>query len=160
MKNRNYLSKASVTAMLAGIALVGLGTLSAQAAPAKRAAKAIWVDNTIYNTVLTDTAFKSPPPQSTDIIYNFDNSGLSGQRAVADAAPGDRGYNGGRWVVKAAVFTPLGLAMLDMDGNNAIDNELTSEQDVLDAVDAGLLVIHDTGKYFECPVIPSGGRQP
>lgn len=60
---------------------------------------AIWVHDALYNTIGTDTSFKSPPPGSTDVIFSFANSGLAGQRSVAVYAPGDPQYNGGRWHV-------------------------------------------------------------
>jgi len=113
---------------------------------------AIWAHGRIYGTVATPTSFISPPLHSTDIIYSFSMSGLTGQRSVSEAAPGDRFYNGGRWNVKMVAFTALGLAVHDADGDGAVDAELTSAEEVLDAEFRGEVEIFDTGFYFECPL--------
>jgi hypothetical protein len=113
---------------------------------------AIWAHGNIYGTVVTPTSFNSPPLHSTDIIYSFSMSGLTGQRSVSEAAPGDRDYNGGRWNVKMVAFTALGLAVHDTDGDGAVDTEFTSAEEVLDAEVLGELEIFDTGFYFECPL--------
>lgn len=122
---------------------------------ATKVADAIWVNDQLYGTVLTDTNFKSPPAHSTDVIFNFDGSGLSGQRSVAEVAPGDPGYNGGRWHVYAVSFTDAGLMEYDPDGNGVVNLELSNAEAVLDAADLGLLTISDTGIFFECPLLPS-----
>ena len=67
---------------------------------------------------------------------------------VAEAKPGDRDYNGGRWMVLpitwSAGVTPV---------------QLTSAEQVEAYADAGMLTIASAPvKLFECPVIPVGGR--
>lgn len=113
---------------------------------------AIWADGELYGTVATPTSFNSPPLHSTDIIYSFSMSGLTGQRSVSEAKPGDRDYNGGRWNVKMVVFTALGLSIHDADGDGAVDFELVSDQQVLQHEMLGHLEIYDTGFYFVCPL--------
>ena len=56
---------------------------------------AIYVDHVLYRTVATPTELSGTgaPAHSWDTIYNF----FGAQMSVATAAPGDRGYNGGRW---------------------------------------------------------------
>jgi hypothetical protein len=133
-----------------------ISTISA-AAFADRAVKvenAIWANDRLYGTVLTDTGFNAPPAQSTDTLYNFGMSGLSGQRAVSDGAPGDRDYNGGRWVVKAVAFTAQGMAAHDPDGDGVVNFELTNADDVVAHEALGHITIMDTAISFECPLIP------
>lgn len=145
--------KFGITAIvLAGsMLLVSIG--AATAGRAVRVNNAIWAHDRLFDTVLTDTAFKNPPPHSTDVLFNFMASGLDGQRSVAETAPGDRGYNGGRWAVKAVVFTELGVSVHDPDGDGFVNFELTNAEDVLTHAMLGHLVIHDTDVYFECPML-------
>ena len=77
-----------------------------------------------------------------------------GQRAVAEAAPGNRDYNGGRWSVKIVVFTPQGIAAHDPDGDGTVNFELTNASAVLDHAGLGHFTIMDTDVYFECPLLP------
>jgi hypothetical protein len=81
-------------------------------------------------------------------------SGLSGQRAVSDAAPGDADYNGGRWSVKIVTFTAQGLAAHDPDGDGMANFELTNADAVVAHEALGHITIRDTPVYFECPLIP------
>ena len=145
----------AITALAAG-ALLLAGTASA--ARATRVAAAIWVDNVLYDTVVTDTSFTSPPEHSTDTIYSFMMSGLSGQRSIADAAPGDPAFNGGRWSVRAVVFTPAGLAAFDPDGDGVANFELGNVADLLHEEALGHVEIFETSIYFECPVLPRRNR--
>lgn len=115
---------------------------------------AIWVDGRLYGTVVTPATFKSPPPKSTDVIYNFSMSGLNGQRSVAEAAPGDPDYNGGRWSVRMVVFTALGLGIHDPDGDGTVNFELMSDAQVLHHESLGHLEIYDANFSFECPLLP------
>ncbi len=139
---------------LALSALLGAMSSTASADRATKVENAIWANDTIYGTVLTDTSFKNPPAQSTDTLYNFGMSGLSGQRAVSDAAPGDRDYNGGRWSVKIVTFTAQGIAAHDPDGDGMVNFELTNADAVVAHEALGHIVIMDTDISFECPLIP------
>ena len=145
------------TACLVGTALAALmGTMSS-AAFADRAVKVeniIWADGNIYGTVLTDTSFKKTRPGNTDALYNFDMSGLMGQRPVAEAAPGNTNYNGGRWAVKIVTFTPQGIAAHDPDGDGMVNFELDNANDVVAHEALGHFTIMDTDVSFECPLIP------
>ena len=147
---------------LGALAIGGLVFAQATTALADRATvvrDAIWVHDELYGTVATDTAFRSPPAHSTDIIYSFAGSGLEGQRSVAEHAPGDRGYNGGRWNVMAVTFTEDGLAIHDMDGDGTVDFELTNAEAVKQHEQWGHLTIEEAGVYFECPLRPQRGRR-
>src|SRR5918992_2567580 len=57
---------------------------------------AFYVNGTVYRTVGTPTDFSGTgaPTHSFDTIYEF----FGAQLNVATAAPGDPGYNGGRWM--------------------------------------------------------------
>ena len=74
---------------------------------------------------------------------------------VATAAPGDRDYNGGRWMVHAIAYnTSWAATVAAHDANGSGD--LDSEAEVLAALaDAGPGGATDAGvvKQFVCPVI-------
>jgi hypothetical protein len=116
---------------------------------------AFWVDGAMYRTVATptDLSHTGAPARSFDVIYD-----LGGHQAnIADAAPGDRDYNGGRWMVHAVDFPDgyaAALASGDADGDGALDSdhELMLAMAAGDAVDLGVV------KMFVCPVIPLPGR--
>lgn len=134
-------------------ALLGAVSSTASADKAAKVENAIWANDTIYGTVLTDTSFKNPRPGNTDVLYNFGMSGLMGQRAVADAAPGDTDYNGGRWSVKIVTFTAQGMAAHDPDGDGTVNFELTNADTVAAHAALGHFTIMDTDISFECPLI-------
>jgi hypothetical protein len=77
---------------------------------------------------------------------------------VAAAAPGDRDYNGGRWLVHAVVFADyagaLADAAVDANGNDVLD----SDAEVLAAIARGYARDAGVVKRFVCPVIPLPGR--
>ena len=108
---------------------------------------AIYVDHVLYRTVATPTELSGTgaPAHSWDTIYNF----FGAQPSVATAAPGDRGYNGGRWLVHK-VSTPDGyaaaLAAGDIDGNGVLD----SADEIDAALTSGALVDDGIVKYFVC----------
>lgn len=140
--------------LVLGVALASLPSAAAQATPVRQ--PAIWVDGDLYGTVLTPATFKgAAPDHSFDALYNFDNSGLMGQRSVSEAAPGDPDYNGGRWMVFAVTFTDLGMSIHDPGGDGMVDFELTSEEQVLEHAALGHLVISEEPvTLFECPLLP------
>ena len=116
----------------------------------------IWANGEIYSTVLTTNSFKNPPAHTLDLLFNFDMSGLSGQRPVADAAPGEGQYNGGRWSVQLVAFTDAGKAAHDPDGDGVVNFELTSADMVLHHVELGHIIITPANFYFSCPLVKSG----
>jgi len=160
MKNMNRRgARAGLAAVLvvAGLHLISQAT-PALAARATKVEAAIWAHGELYDTVGTDTAFKSPPLHATDILFSFGKSGLEGQRSVAEAAPGDRDYNGGRWNVMSVTFTAQGKAVHDPDGDGVVNFELTDAETVLYHAELGHLEIKPAGVYFECPMIPRRAR--
>jgi hypothetical protein len=112
---------------------------------------AFYVDGVLYRTVATPTDLSrtGAPDHSFDTIYEF-----SGAQPfnVATAAPGDRGYNGGRWrveVVDYAVDDASALAGFDANGSGDFD----SAAEVESAIEADAIMTSD-GPSFVCPVIP------
>lgn len=102
---------------------------------------AFYVDGVRYRTIGTPTDLSNTgaPAHSFDRIY-----ALGGALAnVAEAKPGDRDYNGGRWMVLPVTWNTSAV-------------QLTSAEQVLAYADAGLLSIATTPvKMFVCPVIPA-----
>jgi hypothetical protein len=74
--------------------------------------------------------------QSFDGLYKFTN-GVDGQLAVAEAAPGNPAYNGGRWIEYSVTFNG--------------DPELVTSYAQLQTLD---VTIVETGNYFQCPLLP------
>ena len=101
------------------LAIAAAGVLTAAAA-AGVTGPAFYVDGQLYRTVNTPTDLSGTgaPAHAWDTIYDFGGN----QMNVATAAPGDRGYNGGRWQVHALSF-PSGyaaaLAAGDTNGSGA-----------------------------------------
>src|SRR3972149_4088156 len=97
------------------------------------------VDGVMYRTVLTPTDLSGTgaPDSSYDTIYVLGN----GLTNVAEAAPGDRDYNGGRWMVRPLTW-------------NVAPYQLESAEEVLAAALNEELNIGDTVAQFVCPVIP------
>jgi len=116
---------------------------------------AFYVDGQVYRTVgtPTDLSGTGAPAHAWDVIYEF----FGAQLNVAEAAPGDRDYNGGRWQVHGLEF-PSGYAAAIADGDLDGDGVLDSTAEVSAALATGTAV--DTGviKQFECPAIPLPGN--
>lgn len=132
------------------LALVPLGAAALTVVPAQAAGvsgPAFYVDHQLYRTVgtPTDLSGTGAPDHSFDAIYAF-----ADQRSVADAAPGDPGFNGGRWQVHQVVVDDYAAALAagDLDGDGVLD--------ALDEVHAALASghAHDAGivREFVCTV--------
>lgn len=133
---------------------LGAAVLMAGAAAAPASAgvtgPAFYVDGTMYRTVgtPTDLSGTGAPASSFDKLYDL---GMY-QPAVAEAAPGDRDYNGGRWMVHAISF-PHGYDAAVMAGDSNGNDVLDSDAEVLAAISAGAAVDNGVVKQFVCPVI-------
>lgn len=134
------------------VGLAGAGSASATGV----SGPAIYVDHVLYRTVATPTDLSrtDAPAQSWDTIYSFNGA----QRSVATAAPGDPGFNGGRWQVHSVTFPggyAAALAAGDLDGNGVLDatDEVQAALASGTAVDAGIV------RYFVCTLnkVPMGG---
>jgi hypothetical protein len=110
---------------------------------------AFYVNGQLYRTVNTPTDLSKTgaPDSSFDTIYDF--GGL--QSNVATAAPGDPGFNGGRWRVHALSFTDYAAAVAQFDVNGS--GNLDSAGEVNAALAAGAAQDLGVVKSFECPVI-------
>jgi len=101
---------------------------------------AFYVDGVRYRTVGTPTDFSNTgaPDFTYDRIYAL-GSGLVN---VAEAKPGDRDFNGGRWAVMPITW-------------NVTPVQLTSDAQILAYADAGWLTIGaEPIRLFFCSVSP------
>ena len=110
---------------------------------------AFYVDGDLYRTVgtPTDLTGTGAPDHSFDTIY-----GIAGQPNVATAAPGDDGYNGGRWRVQPLAIADYDATVAAVDSNGSGDLDTTAE--VQAALAGGYAVSAGEGPSFVCPVIP------
>jgi len=137
------------TLTLAATTLLALAVSAGAAAAAGKGPPHIgfYVDGEQYRTVGTDTDFSGTgaPAHSFDIIYALGNDANGDPLLnVAEAKPGDRDYNGGRWMVLPVTWS---------DGVDPV--QLTSAEQVLEYESLGMLEIADEpAALFECPVIP------
>lgn len=92
-----------------------------------------------------------PDKGPKDGLYVFE--GLSGQTPVAEAKPGDRDYNGGRWQVMVLGFTETGMMVHDADDDGNVNFQLTNWEDVQKHLELGHLEFLHNGPSFVCPVI-------
>jgi hypothetical protein len=141
--------KALTTALVAGLVLIVPAAVAGAQGSGGVTGAAFYVDGTLYRTVNTPTDLSGTgaPASSFDTIYDL--GGV--QRNVATAAPGDPGYNGGRWMVHAVTFADYAAAVAAFDANDSGD--LDSDEELEAAIAAGAAT--DTGvvKQFVCPVI-------
>jgi len=103
-----------------------------------------YVDDVRYRTVGTPTDFfGTGAPESTyDKIYNL-GTGIN----VAEAKPGDRDFNGGRWLVYTVTWA-VGVTPV----------QYTNVEQIYAAEDAGWLTINpEPVKAFFCNVAPVPG---
>ncbi len=143
--------RALVIALVSGLALVGSATAANAAGAGGVTGPSFYVDGTLYRTVgtPTDLSGTGTPASSFDTIYQF--FGVQPYN-VATAAPGDLGYNGGRWQVHGLTFADYDAAVtaFDTDGSGDFD----SDEEVAAAIAAGAATDIGVVKSFECPVIP------
>ncbi len=131
------------------VAAVALVAFAATAMAGGVTGPAFYVDGQLYRTVGTPTDLSNTgaPDRSFDTIYEF----FGRQPNVATAAPGDPGYNGGRWRVHGLTFTNYAgaVALFDVNGSGNLD----SDEEVAAALAAGAATDIGVVKSFECPVI-------
>lgn len=119
----------------------------------------LWGDNELWGTKGT-TALPAPNDhnlQSFDKLFVITNSNNPyGQLPVAEAAPGNPNYNGGRWFTHTVEWTQAGF---DYHGTVPV---LMSYSDVMIHDALGHLVItagppdvaNPPPDYFQCPMLP------
>lgn len=117
---------------------------------------AVYGDGTAWGT---KGAAALPPPnasnlKSFDKLFVFTN-GSEGQLPVAEAAPGNPRYNGGRWYTHTVSWTAQGLT--DHAGNPPV---LKSYAEIAFHLSLGHLMITAGSPaggppdFFECPLLP------
>ena len=112
---------------------------------------AIWSDGHAYDVIATPAlANMNAPAHTFDALYVFGN--IDGQRGISDAAPGQKGYNGGRWIVRVVTLTEDGLNALDADNNGVIDSEITSDEDLHNLESMGYAIIGEASQAIVCPL--------
>lgn len=145
MMRTSLAAAGALAAVLAG------GLATAGPAAAGVTGPAFYVDHQLYRTVNTPTDLSGTgaPANAWDLIYDFGGAQLN----VATAAPGDPGYNGGRWQVHGLAF-PNGYQAALTAGDTDQDGVLDSAAEIATAIDAGAATDVGVVKQFECPVIP------
>jgi hypothetical protein len=114
-------------------------------------APAFYVNGVVYRTVgtPTDLTGTGAPAHSFDTIYEF----FGAQMNVATAAPGDAGYNGGRWIVQGLDWnSTYADAVAQHGGTNDVIDTNAEIASVLADADAGGATTFEV-KRFVCPVI-------
>jgi hypothetical protein len=141
--------RALFATLAAATLLVGSASVAAAAGSGGVGGPAFYVDGTLYRTVgtPTDLTGTGAPASSFDTIYEF----FGVQTNVATAAPGDPGYNGGRWRVHGLTFTNYVAAVTAYDAN--LSGDLDSEAEVAAAIAGGAATDIGIVKSFVCPVI-------
>lgn len=95
----------------------------------------IYANDELFRTIGTPTEL--PDRGRFDTIY-----ALGGDLAnVSDAAPGEPGYNGGRWEVRPITWVTIE------------PTQFTNADQILEAAAAGEIEIGDVIRRFECPLI-------
>jgi len=117
----------------------------------------LWADGQLFGTKGTTTL---PAPgqaeiQSFDNLYVITNSNNpQGQLPVAEAAPGNPEYNGGRWFTHTVEWTEAGFLA------HGIVPVLTSDDEIDLHESLGHLVVTPGSfpmgppVYFQCPLLP------
>jgi hypothetical protein len=127
-----------------------LGGVAGAAGAGGVSGPAFYADGTVYRTVgtPTDLSGTGAPASSFDTLYDL---GGAQPLNVSTVAPGDLGYNGGRWMVHGIAFSDYDAAVTQFDSNGSGDFD--SDEEIEAALAAGAAV--DTGvvKSFVCPVI-------
>jgi hypothetical protein len=137
-----------LAAIVSGLAL-GSTNAAMAAGSGGVSGPSFYVDGQLYRTVGTPTDLSNTgaPDRSFDTIYEF--FGL--QPNVATAAPGDPGYNGGRWRVHGLHFANYAGAVTTYDTNGS--GNLDSDEEIAAAIAGGAATDIGVVKSFVCPVI-------
>ncbi len=151
--------KTRAASLACGLALAAATVLAAYADPGKpNFMPALWGDGELWGTKAATTlsAPNENNRQSFDALYVITNSNNpQGQLPVAEAAPGNPDYNGGRWFTHTVEWTQAGFLA---HGTVPI---LTSYADIQFHQALNHLVItpgsfpNGPPVYFECPLLPA-----
>ena len=130
-----------ITFLILVLAL-GLLIVAPVAADAPNFGPALYADGEVWGTKGTTDL---PPPnehnrQSFDKLFMIEGQDM----AVAEAAPGNPAYNGGRWTLFEATWA-----------DDVTDPPtLTSYEEVMFHIQNGDLTYEDAETYFQCPLLP------
>ncbi|MBT6682603.1 MAG: hypothetical protein HOB07_11210 [Chloroflexi bacterium] len=132
----------------AAFAVVGGGAVASANGAGGVTGPAFYVDGELYRTVgtPTDLSHTRAPSHTYDAIYVID-----GQAPVAEAKPGDRDYNGGRWQARVVEFGDYATAVSVHDANGS--GNFDSAEEVEAAISAGDATVSAPVASFVCPVI-------
>jgi hypothetical protein len=119
---------------LAIFALLGFATTAAWAQVGPPGGT-IYAHDVAYRTVATPKDL--PPHGKFDTIYVLGGSLAS----VAESAPGDQDFNGGRWEVRLVTFVTIA------------PTQFTNAEEVEAAAQSGQIQISGVVRRFECPLI-------
>jgi hypothetical protein len=119
------------------VALATLAVASVAVAQVGPPGGMIYASDRLFRTVGTPTDL--PEHGKFDQIYALGN----GLAAVAEAAPGEREYNGGRWEVHMVEFVTIP------------PTQFTNDEDLHAAASRGEISIGPVVRRFECPLIPA-----
>lgn len=139
---RRFLRSAGVVAGALTFGVTATGTAAADASNNPAKPGRIYANDRLFATA--DVADLSAPngrnDHSFDELYVFADGS---QHAVAEAAPGERDFNGGRWSVTMVEWT------------NGPKGTVTND-DHLHALEASgdITVLVEGARYFECPLVP------
>jgi len=134
------------------VAVLGMAFSLGGSAEAAVSGPAFYVDGVLHRTVgtPTDLSLTGAPDGSYDVIYNL---GGAQPYNVAESAPGDRDFNGGRWQVHRVAFSDYAGAIadpsVDVNGNGVLD----SDGEVLVAIANGYAADLGVVKEFVCTVV-------
>lgn len=131
------------------LTLIVVGTAFAQFPGKPNFSEQVYADGVAWGTkgLSTLPAPNDHNDQSFDKLFVFTN-GSAGQLPVAEAAPGNKAFNGGRWAVYFATWTDEGF---DAHGTPPV---LTSYEDIMFHKGLGHLATGPANTYFECPLLP------
>jgi len=103
----------------------------------------IWADGELLGTVLLNPLPFNGKTKSYDQLFMIEGQ----MNPVAEAAPGNKAYNGGRWLP-----TPV-----ERTDTFPADHVIRSYADLMEAHYEGWVIIGepDTGNAFLCPLIPN-----
>jgi len=141
----------TITSMVALIIVLSSVALASANGTGGVSGPAFYVDGVLYRTVGTPTDFSGTgaPDHSYDTIY-----AIAGQPNVAEAGPGQQGFDGGRWMVRPVTFNDYEAALVahDANGSGDFDSNEEVESALMDNGQSGA-VLGEVVRSFLCPVI-------
>jgi hypothetical protein len=151
------MTRRRISSLMVGTLVLGWMTFMAAAPGQPNFGPAIYADGETWGTKGT-TVVPAPNDhnlQSFDVLYVITNSNNpKGQLPVAEAAPGNPQYSGGRWFTHTVEWTEVGFLAY------GFVPVLTSASEVMLHAELGHLIItagsfpDGPPVYFQCPLLP------